>query len=164
MGKIHYFEVYDAEGNEVPEKDFYKEAAAFWGVPCEVPEPAGWAIVVPPNEFGDLYFVLVSRILMCKEGLVNYHDLVGMMIGSMAFGMKVYTRSYKMLIDKLAPYIKLIRHWQDKGYKIYSTRWDDEKEPDEYLVKFFKELWEKKCPPSYAKFGDIQDFNPYLDD
>ena len=26
-----------------------------------------------------------------------------------------------------------------------------------------KEKCAKECPPSYAKFGDIQDFNPYLE-
>jgi len=97
------------------------------------------------------------------EGLIEWRDLVGKMIAFESEAIKINPRSYHTLLDKLAPYIKLIRHWQDKGYKAYSTRGESDKDIDDTFVEWKKQIWEEKCPPSYRKFGDIQDFNPYLD-
>ena len=164
MAKLHSYEFYNADGKEITDQEIYREAAEFWGVPyngdADTIDP-----IAPAGGEHDLYMgVLLLIASKCREGLVDYHDIVGVMMGDMASGMKVNPRSYKMLIDKMAPYIKLVRHWQDKGYKIYSTRWDDEKEQDESRIQFLKKVWEEECPPSYAKYGDIQDFNPYLND
>lgn len=70
------------------------------------------------------------------------------------------SRSLKMLIDNIAPLIKLVRHWQDKGYKIYSTRGEREEPLSEEAIKQLKEKWAKECPPSYANdhWSDYDDW------
>ena len=164
MAKIHGFEVYNASGQEITESEIYKEAADFWGVPYTLDELNPLANVCPFGSDIDTYSGIICPICDCREGLVDYHEVVGNMISQLSGSIRLNTRSYKMLVDSLKPFIKLLRHWQDKGYKFYSTRWDNDEEPSENIIKLLKKVWEEECPPSYAKYGDIQDFNPYLND
>lgn len=164
MNRKASFEIYNADGVEITYEELNREAAEFWGVPLVDEEHHMFNSVSPKGKpWFDLYFGIIEPIMGCDEGLVKYDYLIGTMIAYLSCDIKINPRSYKMLIDKMSPLIRLVRHWQDKGYKIYSTRWDREKELEEKDIKYFQELWEKECPPSYAKFGDIQDFNPYLD-
>lgn len=159
------FEIYNAEGKEITYQELNVEAAEFWGVPVEAEEPYHMFNSARPKGkyFFDLYYGIIEPVLGCEEGLVNYHDLIGKMVGNLSGDFQINPRSLKQVIDNMSPLIKLVRHWQDKGYKFYSTRGEAEKPLSDEAIKNLKERWEKVCPPSYAKYGDIQDFNPYFE-
>lgn len=158
------FEIYNADGKEITYQELNQEAAEFWGVPVEEEPYHMFNSARPKGKyFFDLYFGIIEPVLNLEEGLIDYHDLIGRMVGNLSGDFQINPRSLKKLIDNMAPLIKLVRHWQDKGYKIYSTRGEREEPLSEEAIKQLKEKWAKECPPSYAKFGDIQDFNPYLE-
>lgn len=112
MNQHRGFEIYNTVGKEITYQELNVEAAEFWGVPVEVEESYHmFNSVRPPGKFfHDLYFGIIEPIQGCDEGLVDYKELVGKNIGYMSDEIQINPRSYKMLIDKLAPYIKLIRH------------------------------------------------------
>lgn len=164
MFRPRSWEIYNAEGVELSFTQLNQEAAEFWHCPLQPDPITGKPLPATPYKkyWHDLYFAILEPITCRPEGLVRYDDLVGTMIGNLAGEIKINPRSFKMLIDRMAPYIRLVRHWQDKGYKIYSTRWDREEPLSKSSIKSLMKKWEEECPPSYAKFGDIQNFNPYL--
>lgn len=159
------FEIYNADGKEITYQELNEEAAEFWGVPVEVEEKYHMFNSARPKGkyFFDLYFGIIEPVMGCDEGLVDYHDLVGKMVGNLSSDFQINPRSFKQVIDNMSPLIKLVRHWQDKGYKVYSTRGEGAESLSDEAIKNLQERWEKVCPPSYAKYGDIQDFNPYFD-
>ena len=158
-------EIYDTDGKEITYQELNEEAAEFWGVPVEKEKYHMFNSAHPKGKFShDLYFGIIEPAVECEEGLIDYHDLIGKMVGNLSGDYQINPRSLKMLIDNVAPLIKLVRHWQDKGYRLYSTRQGHEEPLSEEAIKNLKERWAKTCPPSYARLGDIQDFNPYLGD
>lgn len=63
------------------------------------------------------------------------------MVGNLSSDFQNNPRSFKQVIDNMAPLIKLVRHWQDKGYKLYSTRGEREEPLSEEAIKQLKEKW-----------------------
>lgn len=147
--------MYDPDGNKMTYEDIFKSASEFWGVENDGYMPK------PKNNKLDLCmdFMIFERIQELEEGLVEWEDVLGAMLAALIRERSINTRTIKNVVDYTKDYIRLLRYWKDKGYRAYSTRWERDDCSDD-AIKWRKEWWEKRCPPSYLEFGEANDFNP----